>query len=303
MDKKAVKEKLRGVFAPVVTPFDKDKIRADWLEYNLEKLGNTKLTGYLALGSNGEWAGMNDEDQLDILRIFEKYKADKVVMAGCARESTLETIEFSKKAIDTGVDFVSILTPHYFAKRIDGATLLRYYLKIADSVTVPILLYNAPGFAGGVQIPPLVTAELADHPNIVGMKDSSPAGMNSYLAATGGNDAFHILAGSAGFFFPALLTGATGGVLSLANAVPNICCDLYSAVCAGNLDMARSLHTSLYLMNKAVSGSGGVSAVKAAMDLAGFHGGNPRHPLAVFNEKQRQKMKESLTELDFFSYF
>lgn len=287
------KEKLSGVFAPVVTPFDNDDVRYDWLEENLEKLGKTKLKGYLALGSNGEFMSLTREEQLEVLEVFAKHKGKKIVMAGTARESTKETIEFSRRVAETGVDFVSILTPHYFAKEITDEVLIRYYTEIADNVPVPVLLYNAPGFAGGVQISPSAVKELSFHPNIVGMKDSSPSGITSYLWATKHNNTFHVLAGSANFFYTALVCGATGGVLSLANCLPDECCCLYEAFLSGQLEECQRLHFKIFTLNKAVSGRAGVAAVKAAMDLMGYRGGSPRGPFIALNGSAKDAIKKT----------
>ncbi len=285
-------EMLSGVFAPVVTPFEGEEVRYDWLAQNLEALGRSGLAGYLALGSNGEFMSLTRDEQLAVLDVFAEYKGEKVVMAGTGRESTRETIEMSRLAARRGADFVSVLTPHYFARRTTDEVLLRYYTEVADNVPVPVMLYNAPGFAGGVQLSPRVVGELAEHPNIAGMKDSSPAGMNGYLAATRGNDAFHVLAGSANFFFTALVNGASGGVLSLANCLPGECCALYDAYQAGDLEEGRRLHFRLLALNKAVSGRAGVAAVKAAMDLTGYRGGAPRRPLAPLDEAGRAAIRE-----------
>ncbi len=287
------KEKLSGVFAPVVTPFDNDEVRYEWLSENLEKLGKTKLKGYLALGSNGEFMNLTGKEQIEVLKVFAKYKGKKILMAGTARESTRETIEFSHRVADTGVNFVSILTPHYFAKRITDDVLIRYYTEVANNVPVPVLLYNAPGFAAGVQFSPSVVKKLSLHPNIVGMKDSSPSGMNSYLSVTGNNDTFHVLAGSANFFYTALVLGATGGVLSLANCLPDECCQLYQSFIEGKLEEARHLHFKIFALNKAVSGRAGVAAVKVAMDLMGYRGGVPRKPFVALDEANRNAIRET----------
>ncbi len=287
------KEKLSGIFAPVVTPFDNDKVRYDWLEENLEKLGKTKLKGYLALGSNGEFMSLTREEQLEVLKVFAKCKGNKTIMAGTARESTRETIEFSRRAVDMGVDFVSVLTPHYFAKRVTDEVLIRYYTEVAHNVSVPVLLYNAPGFASGVQISPSVVKELSLHPNIVGMKDSSPSGMNSYLSVTKDNDTFHMVAGSANFFYTALVCGASGGVLSLANCLPDKCCKLYQSFIEGKVEEAQHLHFRIFALNRTVSGRAGVAAVKAAMDLMGYHGGAPRKPFVALDESAKESIRKT----------
>lgn len=291
---KKIHEKLSGVFAPVVTPFQKDEFSAKALRDNLRKLNRTGLTGYLALGSNGEYRSLNPREQISVLEIFAAEKKDKVIMVGTGCESTVETIEKSKMAARMGFDFVSVLTPSYFARRMDGPTLRRYYERIADAVSIPVLLYNAPGFAGGVSIPPDTVVALSRHPNIVGMKDSAPAGPATFLKFQPSFDAFSIMAGSIGFFYPALHLGARGGVLSLANIFPERCCELYRLFLAGEYDRARDLHGQMARLNAAVSGTYGVAGVKAAMDMAGFVGGEPRHPFVRLAEQDRERVRRAI---------
>ena len=291
---KSIKEKLSGVFAPVVTPFKDDKLLLESLRDNLRKLNETKLTGYLALGSNGEFRSLRDEEQIKVLEVFAEEKGDKVVMVGTACESTIETIAKTKKAADMGFDFASILTPSYFAKKMNDEVLTGYYRRIADSSPIPVLLYNAPGFAGGVKISPSAVKDLAGHENIVGMKDSSPTGPNSFLAKLDGVNDFHVLAGSANFFYPTLHIGTIGGIISLSNVLPEQCCELYRLFIDGKFEEAKKLHLSLQRLNGAVSGTYGVAGVKGAMDVAGFKGGEPRHPLIKITDADKQKIRESI---------
>jgi 4-hydroxy-2-oxoglutarate aldolase len=143
------KQKLAGVFAPVVTPFQGDQPDLDALAFNLTKLRQTDLTGFLALGSNGgEVKSLTDEERLLVLEVFAQEKGDKVVMVGTGCESTKETIEKSHVAAQMDFDYVSVLTPHYHAKQMDGPTLGRYYERIAEAVSVPVLL-PPPQFASG----------------------------------------------------------------------------------------------------------------------------------------------------------
>jgi len=288
------REKLSGVFAPVVTPFRNDELLLDDLRFNLRKLSKTGFAGYLALGSNGEFKSLNDNEQIQVLEVFAEEKGDKTVMVGTSCESTRNTIEKSKIVSDMGFDYVSILTPSYFAKQMDGSTLRGYFERIADAVQAPVLLYNAPGFAGGVQIPPKTVIELSRHPNIVGMKDSSPAGPGRFFNNLDPAEDFHILAGSANFFYPSLHLGAAGGILSLANALPDPCCELYRLFTEGMYDEARKLHFRLARLNAAVSGVSGVAGVKAAMDITGFMGGSPRHPLKSLSVEEREKIRETI---------
>ena len=277
-------KKLSGVFAPVVTPFNSDKLALDDLRYNLQKLNETDLAGYLALGSNGEFRSLTDKEQIQVLEVFAEEKGDKVVMVGTGCESTKQTIEKSQLVCEMGFDYVSVLTPCYFAKQIDGSVLKSHYERIADSVDIPVLLYNAPGFTGGIRIPV----------QIVGMKDSSPEGPAKLLAKLDPEEDFHVLAGSANFFYPCLHLGVPGGVISLANSLPTPCCDLYRLFTQGKYDEARILHFRLSRLNQAVSGKWGVPGVKASMNIMGFKGGEPRNPLRAVTEEAAEEIKRQI---------
>ena len=293
------KKKLSGVFAPVVTPFRSDEPALDDLRYNLKKLRETELTGYLALGSNGEFRSLSDKEQIQVLEVIAEEKDDKVVMVGTGCESSRQTIEKSKLVCEMGFDYVSVLTPCYFAKQIDGVTLKNHYERIADSIDIPVLLYNAPGFTGGVRIPIQTVLDVSRHPNIVGMKDSSPEGPARLLARLDFGEDFHVLAGSANFFYPSLHLGATGGVISLANALPEPCCELYRLFIEGKYDQARELHCKLARLNQAISGTWGVAGAKIAMDLTGFKGGQPRHPLKIVPNEAVKEIKRQIVSEGF----
>ncbi|MCL5070869.1 MAG: dihydrodipicolinate synthase family protein [Actinobacteria bacterium] len=288
------KEKLSGVFVPAITPFADDEILYDKLTDNIKKFNRTKIRGYLVLGSNGENKSLTTDEKLKVFEIFVKNKGEKVIMAGTGCESTKETISLSKEAIKLGVDFISVLTPSYFAKQIKDEILIDYYTEIADNVNVPILIYNAPGFAGGVKISSKAVGKLAIHKNIIGMKDSSTDGIMGFLAAVREIADFHVIAGSANFFLTGLICGAVGGILSLANAFPEICCELYDKFSNGKIEEAVNLHFKVFKLNTKVSGSGGVSAVKAAATIAGYFGGEPRKPLKPLSKDQAEELRKYL---------
>jgi 4-hydroxy-2-oxoglutarate aldolase len=295
------KSKLSGVFAPVVTPFSADELALDDLRLNLQKLNETDLAGYLALGSNAEFRSLSDKEQIQVLEVFAEQKGEKVIMVGTGCESTKQTIEKSKLACQMGFDYVSILTPCYFPRQIDGPVLRAHYERVAESIDIPVLLYNAPGFTGGVEIPVQTVLELSRHPNIVGMKDSSAAGPAKFLVSLDPAEDFHVLAGSANFFYPSLHLGAAGGVVSLANVLPGPCCDLYGHFTRGRYDEAKELHARLARLNRAISGAWGVAGVKAAMDIIGFKGGPPRHPLKAATNEAAEKIRRQMANEGFIS--
>ncbi len=287
-------QNLSGVFAPVVTPFRNGELALDDLRFNLRKLVTTGMAGYLALGSNGEFRSLSDEEQFRTLEVFAEEKSDKTVMVGTARESTKHTVEMTRRVAEMGFEYASVLTPSYFAKQMSDAALTGFFEAVADASPIPVLLYNAPGFAGGVQLSAKAVKTLAAHPNIVGMKDSSSAGPDKFLTALDRAPDFHVLAGSANFFYAALHLGASGGVISLANALPEACCELYRLFLEGEYDRALDLHYTLSRLNGSVSGTFGVAGVKAAMDLGGFRGGEPRHPLLPVSDADRESIRQKI---------
>jgi 4-hydroxy-2-oxoglutarate aldolase len=286
------KRTLDGIFAPITTPFVNDEVSFDQLKRNVQRYSKTPLKGFFVLGSNGESKCCTEAEKLQILDLVLKERSpNQVIMAGAGYESTRQTIEFSKKVASMGADFVSLVTPSYFKKSLTDEVLIGYYRDVAEAVQVPVLIYNAPGFTG-VTVSPKVVEVLSQHPNIAGMKDTSPGNIASYLDVSAAK--FSVLAGTINFLFIGLTLGAKGGVVSLANAFPEPCCELYTRYVKGDVEGARRLHSTLFRLNQSVSGAGGVAAVKGAMDIAGYHGGPPRRPLAPLTDAQKQKIRGAI---------
>jgi 4-hydroxy-2-oxoglutarate aldolase len=290
-----MEKNLMGVFAPITTPFDeKGEVAYNKLIDNMKFYAKSGLKGYLALGSNGENKSLTTEEKTKVLDTIIKHKGtNQFVMAGCIFESTKETIEFAKIAERLGSDFITLLPPSYFKKEMTDAVLLRYFSEVANNVKKPCLVYNAPQFCGGTVLSVSLIKDLAKHPNIIGVKDSSnAANIESYLFAV--RDSFNVIPGSANFFMNALFMGANGGVISLANIFPDMTCQLFDLVVAKKYEEAFKLNEKVIQTNKSVSGTGGVAAVKYAMDLAGLHGGNPRLPLLPLGDDVKKKIEDYL---------
>jgi 4-hydroxy-2-oxoglutarate aldolase len=159
------------------------------------------------------------------------------------------------------------------------------------------VLYNNPAVAAGVTITHNVLRRVKDHPNVMGIKDSSKDTYKENLKAS--SEKFLVLAGSANYFLDLLENGGTGGVLSLANVFPDACVRLYRAFVEGKKEEAKRLNETLVTLNKAVSGTFGVAGVKAAMDLAGYIGGVPRRPLLELTDAQKESLRNTLKDLGF----
>lgn len=289
-----MEKKLSGIFAPITTPFVNEEVSYEQLKSNMKKYKETQLAGFFALGSNGESKSLTENEKLKILEMVLQEKAGhQIVMAGTGYESTRQTISFSRKIAEMGADFVSIVTPSYFKKRLTNDALIRYYTDVADAISIPVLAYNAPGFTG-VTLSATVIKKISEHPNISGMKDTSTGNMSSYLEVC--SEDFDILSGTVSTLFTAMVLGASGGVVSLANAFPKICCDLYNKFKSVDLEGARKLHYLLFKLNRSVSGGFGVGGVKYAMEVAGLYGGNPRLPLLPLNDKDRRFISYAISE-------
>ena len=287
-------KKLSGIAAPISTPFVNQEVSYGKLKSNIQQYSKTGLAGFFALGSNGESMFLTESEKLKVLEVVLQEKAEhQIVMAGAGYESTQQTISFSNQVAEMGADFVSILTPSYFKKRLTDEAMIGYYTEVADAVPVPVIAYNAPGFTG-MTLTPKVVEVISRHPNVIGMKDTSKGNMSTYLSAAG-ND-FDVLSGSVSTLFESMLLGAKGGVVSLANAFPAPCCELYEACKAVDLDKARRLHYMLIKLNKSVSGSFGVAGVKYASEVAGYHGGDPRKPLLPITAEGRQSIRKAIEE-------
>lgn len=289
---------LDGVFAPMVTPFEDDKILFDGLIRNVEKMNGSGLKGYFILGTNGEYKSLSVPEREKVLKtVIERRARGKVIMAGTGAESTKETIDLTLGAADLGVDLVSLLMPHFFAKKIDDDVLISFILEVAEASPVPVVLYNNPSVAAGVVISSEVIRRVGGHPNIIGIKDSSKASYKDSLSVA--VPGFSVMAGSANFFLEVMKLGGSGGVLSLANIYPDECARLHRAFREGNEALVEELNDKLIILNKSVSGSYGVAGVKAAMDMVGYVGGVPRRPIKSLTTEQLENLAAELKQKGF----
>lgn len=286
--------RISGVIAPISTPFVNEEVNLSHLRENVRKYAKTPLAGFFVLGSNGENKSLSEPEKLRVLETVIKEKhPNQMVIAGVASESTYLTISFAQQAADLGANYLSLLPPSYFKKQLTDEALIQYYLEVADKSPIPIMAYNAPGF-NGVTLSLKVVEEIAKHPNIAGMKDTSPGQIFNYLEVCDGYD-FDVLSGTINTLMPALLLGASGGVVSLANAFPQECYELYQAVQNRLFAEAGQINLRLLRLNRAVSGSSGVAGVKYAMDIAGYYGGEPRRPLLPLKDTDKERIRTAVS--------
>jgi 4-hydroxy-2-oxoglutarate aldolase len=165
---------LHGIFPPITTPFYPDgNLYFKKLEHNVERYSRTPVAGIVVLGSTGEAIMLSDQERRDVLKSAREAAApNKVLIAGTGIESAIETLRLTEYAAELGYDVVLVRTPHFYRKQMQPANLQAFYRTVADRSPLPVMIYNVPPFTA-YDIPAEVVIELAGHPNIVAIKESS----------------------------------------------------------------------------------------------------------------------------------
>jgi 4-hydroxy-2-oxoglutarate aldolase len=165
---------LQGIFTPITTPFYPDgRIYLKKLEHNVERYSKTPVAGIVVLGSTGEAVMLSDEERAEVLKTArESCSPSKVLIAGTGAESAIETLRMTEYAASLGYDLALVRTPFFYRKQMQPANILAFYRTVADRSPIPVLIYSVPPFTQ-YDIPVELVAELAEHPNIIGIKESS----------------------------------------------------------------------------------------------------------------------------------
>jgi dihydrodipicolinate synthase/N-acetylneuraminate lyase len=164
---------LSGIFPPITTPYYPDgNVYFKKLEHNVDRYSKTPIAGMVVLGSTGEAVMLSDQERRDVLKsAWEAAAPTKVLIAGTGSESAIETLRLTDYAAELGYDIALVRTPHYYKKQMLPANILTFYRTVADRSPLPIMLYSVPALTG-YDLPAEVVIELADHPNILGIKES-----------------------------------------------------------------------------------------------------------------------------------
>ncbi|MEN8243370.1 MAG: dihydrodipicolinate synthase family protein [Thermodesulfobacteriota bacterium] len=286
---------LTGIIPPIATPFDeKGNIDHGALARNVARLSQTGIRGVLVLGSNGEYPYLSEAEKREAVKtVVAATPDDMVVMVGSGCESTRETIHLTNDCAAMGAHAALVVTPCYYGGKMTPAALEDHFVQVADHADIPILLYNVPKFTN-INIDLATILKLSGHPNIAGIKDSSGnvAQMGELLSRV--DDGFQVLVGTAGALLAALTLGCPGGILALANVAPRECVQIMTLLNEGDIERARDLQLKMLPVNRAVTATFGIAGLKAAMDMLGYDGGEPRPPLLPLDETAREGMKQIL---------
>ncbi|MEP6990169.1 MAG: dihydrodipicolinate synthase family protein [bacterium] len=285
---------LNGILAPVVTPFDRDgAVDLSAFGRNVRAHVAAGTSGVVVTGSTGEAALLDDAERNALVERARVDVGDATLLVGTGAESTRATIARSKAAAARGADGVLVVAPHYYGDAMTPDALLAHYRRVADECPVPVLLYTIPKYMH-FALSPEVVATLAQHGNILGMKDSSgdAALFAQYLAVQSAS--FHVLTGSGVLFGEALRMGARGGILAVALFAPELCLEIWHARANGDADAAEKAQAALSPLAATIVGAMGVAGVKAALDAVGLAGGAPRPPLRPLSEPARTQLADLL---------
>lgn len=286
---------LAGVFAPIPTPFDSANgdIAPVHLRHNVTCLVEAGLDGIVVGGSTGEAALLDADEQRRVVAWVRDALPDRSwLLAGTGAESTRQAVALTRAAAAEGADAVLVRPPSYFAALISAASLADYYRAVADASGVPVLVYNIPKYTH-LPVAAGLLQQLASHPNIVGVKDSSGDAktLAAYRAAV---SEWSVFVGSGSLLYAALELGCDGGILGVACFAAASCAALLAAFRAGDRARAGQLQERLGPLDKEVVGKLGPAGVKVAMDAVGLYGGPVRLPLAPVAPAERERVAKLL---------
>jgi 4-hydroxy-2-oxoglutarate aldolase len=289
---------LEGLFAPVVTTFYRESGDVDMASFaaNVRAHLAAGAHGIVVTGSTGEAALLTPDERAALVDAAREMVADdKSLIVGTGAESTRACLALTREAAARGADAVLVVAPHYYGPSMTAQALVAHYRRVADESKVPVMLYNIPKYMH-FSIPAAAVAELAAHPNIVGMKDSSGNKelFATYMASQSPN--FSVLTGNAGIFQHALATGAPGGILAVSLFATALSLDVLESMRAGNVTAAIAAQERLSPLNSKIVAELGVAGIKAAMDRVGrgVKGGPVRAPLLPLNADEARQVEALL---------
>ncbi|MBN1224683.1 MAG: dihydrodipicolinate synthase family protein [Candidatus Aminicenantes bacterium] len=289
--------RFQGIFAPLTTPFKNENISIEKLKDNIHRYNTFELSGYVISGSSAESVYLTDREIEELVKSAKTAAAsDKKLIVGTAKESTKMTMEFSNRIAALGVDATLVRTPGYFKALMTQEALKHHYLTLADNAKVPLIIYHIPRYTG-VELTAELLAELSRHEKIAGIKDSSGNMTFCDRVMPLLDEHFDYLTGAGGMLLPALIMGASGGILALADVAPALCWRLYNLFLENRWTEAKKLQHDLVPLNQAITVEYGIPAIKYALDMIGFYGGPCRLPLMPLDGPAKEKTDSILTAL------
>jgi 4-hydroxy-tetrahydrodipicolinate synthase len=283
-----------GIIPPVATPMqsneDLDLPRFRWY---LDRLIEGGVHGLFVLGTNSEFYALDEsEKQQVVATAVEHVKGRLPVYAGTGAETTREVIRLTKMAEREKVDGISVITPYFISP--NQQEIFDHFRRIAESTSLPVILYNNPATCGGLKIDVDTVARLAEIPNIVGVKDSSGDLQNTleYLRVV--PRTFSVLMGRDTLIYSGLQFGIRGAIPATANIAPALLAEIYNAFQRGDVTASQAAQLKLHPVRLALGYGSQPSGVKSALELLGLGIGPCRSPIARLTKENQLKMRKAL---------
>jgi 4-hydroxy-tetrahydrodipicolinate synthase len=285
---------FHGIIPPVATPMRADEeLDLPRLKWLLDRLIQAGVHGAFVLGTNSEFYALDEGEKQRVIAEAVAHVGKRVpVLAGTGAETTREVVRLTRMAEREGVDAVSVITPYFIYP--SQQELYDHYRKVAESTSLPMLLYNNPSTCGGLSLAPDTVGRLAEIPNILGVKDSSGDLQNTqeYLRAVPSR--FSVMMGRDTLIFPALVMGARGAVPATGNIAPALLVEIYEAFRRGDHSASKAAQLRLNPLRLALGLCTPPGAVKAALEIMGLGIGPCRSPVSRLAPERVGKMKAAL---------
>ena len=284
---------FKGMATAIVTPMKADKsvdyeALGRFIDFQIEN----GINAIVAVGTTGESATLEPWEQKEVIRFTVERVAGRVpVIAGAGTNNTLHVLEYTKNACEVGADAILVVTPYYNKATQNG--LIAHYTAVADASTVPVIVYNVPGRTGCNLLPQTV-AKLAEHPNIVGIKEAAGNMAQVVELAALCGDKIDIYSGEDALNVPIMAMGGKGAISVLSNVVPAKAVEMTEAALAGDYEKAAALQCEMLPLIKALFSEVNPIPAKAAVAAMGFGEENVRMPLSPMEDATRAKLYEEM---------
>ncbi len=288
--------KLKGIYAPIVTPFHADEsINYPVLEQLIEYLIQNKISGIVPGGTTGEVYALNDQERLDIFKfVKEKVNGRVTLIAGTNSGATRDVIRYSVAAEQMGYDALMVAVPPY--SRPSQRELLAHYEAVAKAITIPIVLYNFP-WRAGTEVGFDVMDGLTKYSHVIGIKEASSDMSRVYAMRARYGDRYQIICGSDDQALDYFLWGTTAWIGGAASCAPRQHADVLEAALAGDFVTARARMEKLLPLLRSVESGSYLQKVKLGCELLGIPVGGPRLPLLPLTDEDRAEFTRIFTTI------
>ena len=286
---------FKGMASALVTPMNEKGVDYEafgrFIDFQIEN----GINALVAVGTTGESATLEPEEKKEVIRFVVERAAGRVpVIAGTGGNNTAHVLESTKTACALGVDGVLVVTPYYNKATQNG--LIAHYTAVADASSVPVILYNVPGRTGCNMLPKTV-AKLAEHPNIVGIKEAAGnmAQMVELVSLCG--DKIDVYSGEDALTVPMLAMGAAGTISVVSNVVPKLAVSMTDAFFAGDIKQAAAMQCKLLPLVNALFSEVNPIPAKAAVSAMGLCQDYLRMPLSPMEDGTRAVLYQEMRKL------